>query len=108
VISSYTIIIGAFRYHKATAEEALTMERDQFTFRAPKQLLDRVREEAVAYGDSMNDLVVAAVQREVSMRQQLRLLDQIVQERRTIQERGIQPDSTPMVRQIRAGSERHE
>jgi hypothetical protein len=37
-----------------------------------------------------------------------RPLDQIVQERRTIQERGIQPDSTPMVRQIRAGSESHE
>lgn len=84
------------------------MERDQFTIRAPKELLDRVREEAAAYGDSMNDLVVAAVQKEVSMRQQLRLLDQIEQERRAMEKRGIQPDSTPLIRQIRMGSERHE
>lgn len=84
------------------------MERDQFTFRAPKQLLDRVREEAIAYGDSMNDLVVTAVQKEVSMRQQLRLLDLIEQERRAMEKRGIQPDSTPLIRQIRMGGERHE
>ena len=90
------------------AQEVCAVERDQFTFRAPKQLLDRVREEAAAYGDSMNDLMIAAVEKEVSMRQQLRLLDQIEQERRTIEKRGVQPDSTPLIRQIRMGSERHE
>lgn len=82
------------------------MERDQFTVRAPKELLDKVREEAEACGNSMNDLIVAAVEKEVLMRQQLRLLDQIDQERRAMEKRGTQPDSTPMVRQIRAGSER--
>ncbi len=84
------------------------MDRDQFTIRAPKDLLDRVREEAAAYGDSMNDLVLAAVQKEVSMRQQLRLLDQIEHERKAMAKRGIQPDSTPLIRDIRTGSERPE
>jgi len=84
------------------------MERDQFTFRAPKELLDRVREEAAAYGDSMNDLVVAAVQKEVSMRRQLRLLEQIVSERKAMQKRGVQPDSTPLVRESRQGAGRRE
>lgn len=84
------------------------MERDQFTIRVPKELLDRVREEAAAYGDSMNDLVLAAVQKEVSMRQQLRLLDQIEQERLRMEKRGLQPDSTPLIRQLRMGSGRDE
>lgn len=83
------------------------MERDQFTIRAPRKLLDMVREEAIAYGDSMNDLAIAAIQKEVSMRHQLRLLDQIERERRAMGERGVQPDSAPLVREIRTGSERH-
>lgn len=84
------------------------MEREQFTVRAPKKLVDLVREEAAAYGDSINDLVVTAVEKEVSARRQLRLLDQIDKEREAIAERGLQPDSTLLVRQIRMGSHRHE
>lgn len=84
------------------------MDRDQFTIRVPKELLDRVREEATAYGDSMNDLVLAAVQKEVSMRQQLRLLDQIEQARLKMEKRGVQPDSTPLIRRLRMGSERDD
>ena len=84
------------------------LEREQFTVRAPKELVSLVREEAAAYGDSINDLVVSAVQKEVSARRQLRLLDQIEKEREVMAARGLQPDSTPLVRQIRMGSDRHK
>jgi len=77
------------------------MEREQFTIRVPKGLLDRVREEAAAYGDSMNDLVVAAVEKEISIRAQLRLLSQIEQERLALEKRGLQPDSVPIIRELR-------
>ncbi len=77
------------------------MEREQFTIRVPKGLLDRVREEAAAYGDSMNDLVVAAVEKEISMRAHLRLLNEIEQERLVLEKRGLQPDSVPVIRELR-------
>lgn len=84
------------------------MEREQFTIRVSKDLLDRVREEAAAYGDSMNNLIVAALEKEVSVRHQLRLMDQIDCERRELGKRGLHPDSTPVVRRIRSGMERRE
>lgn len=82
-------------------------DREQFTIRVPRGLLGRVREEAASYGDSMNELVVAAVEKEVSMRAQLRLLDQIEQERLQLEKRGLQPDSTPIIRQLRTREDRH-
>jgi len=82
------------------------VEREQFTIRVPKGLLDRVREEAEAYGESMNDLVVTAVEKEVKVRQQMRLLEQIEKERRRMSQRGLQPDSVPEIRAIRIGAER--
>jgi len=85
-----------------------TLEREQFTVRAPKELVELVREEAAAYGDSINELVVSAIQKEVSVRRQLRLLGQIEKERAAMAERGLQPDSTPLVRQVRMGSDRHK
>lgn len=82
------------------------MEREQFTIRVPRGLLDRVREEAAAYGGSMNDLMVAAVEKEVSMRAQIRLLNQIEQERLLLEKRGLQPDSTPTIRELRTRTTR--
>jgi hypothetical protein len=35
------------------------------------------------------------------VRAQLRLLDQIAQERQALEKRGIQPDSTPIIRELR-------
>ena len=76
-------------------------EREQFTIRVPRGLLDRVREEAAACGGSMNEFMVAALEKEVSLRAQLRLLDQIEQERVQLEKRGLQPDSTPTIRELR-------
>ncbi|MGE5484734.1 MAG: hypothetical protein ACM3X4_06935 [Ignavibacteriales bacterium] len=86
----------------------MNTEREQFTIRVSKDLLDRVREEAAAYGDSMNDLVVAAVEKEVSMRRRLRLMDEIDRERLELGRRGPHPDSTPVIRELRMGTERHD
>lgn len=84
-------------------------EREQFTIRLPKGLLDRVREEAAAYGESMNDLVVSAVEKEVSIRERLRLLERIEKERLELERRsGLQPDSTPIIRQLRMGVGRRD
>ena len=82
------------------------MEREQFTIRVPRGLLNRVREEAAAYGSSMNELMVAALEKEVSMRAQLRLLDQIEQERLLLEKRGLQPDSAPTIRELRTRTTR--
>ncbi|HHW18572.1 MAG TPA: Arc family DNA-binding protein [Firmicutes bacterium] len=76
-------------------------DREQLTVRLPKGLLDRVRQESAAYGDSMNDLVVVAVQKEVQAREQLRLLKQIEEARRKMAARGLQPDSSSLIRQLR-------
>lgn len=84
------------------------MKRDQFTIRAPNELLDRVREEASIYGDSMNDLMIAAIEKEVSMRARVRLMNLIERERREIEKRGVQPDSSLQIRQFRTGVERRE
>ena len=54
----------------------------------------------------MNDLVVAAIEKEVSMRAQLRLMDQIDRERLELEKRGVHPDSTSIIRGIRAGVSR--
>lgn len=82
------------------------MEREQFTIRVPKGLLDRVREEAEAYGESMNDLVISAIDKEVKARRQIRLLKQIEQERTRMSQRGLQPDSVPEIRALRMGAKR--
>ena len=84
------------------------MNREQFTVRVPKDLLGLVRDEAATSGDSINDLVLTAVRKELLIRRQLRVLDQIERERKAMAKRGVQPDSTPLVRQLRMGSDRHE
>jgi len=84
------------------------VNRDRFTIRTPKGLLDRVREQAEAYGDSMNDLVVSAIQKEVNMREQLRLLTDMQKARRKMEACGVHPDSTQLIRQMRNGAGRHE
>ncbi len=85
-----------------------TVDREQFTVRVPKELLDRVREEAAAYGDSMNDLVISALEKEVRMREQLRLLNEIERRRSLMAKRGLQPDSTPVIRELRLRSNRND
>lgn len=84
------------------------MPREQFTVRIPGPLLDRVREQAAAYGDSMNDIVVAAIEKEVAMREQMRLFERIEEQRRRLAQRGVQPDSVSIVRQMRDEAVRHE
>lgn len=77
------------------------VRRQQFSPRAPKMLLDKVREQAKAYGMSMNDFVVAAVQKEVDRSEQSFLLADLQRTRRKLESRGIQPDSTEIIRELR-------
>lgn len=80
--------------------------REQHTIRFPEGLLNELREEAEIAGTSLNDLVVAAAEKEVGRRKALRLLQRIGQRRREMAKRGIQPDSTPLIRAMREGEER--
>lgn len=80
--------------------------REQHTIRFPEGLLDALRKEAEIAGTSLNDIVVEAAEQEVKRRSALRLLERISQRRREIEKRGIQPDSTPLIRALREGEER--
>jgi predicted transcriptional regulator len=78
-------------------------EREQFTIRLSKELLGKVREESAIYGDSMNEIITTAVEKEVQFRVRLRLLDEIEEGRRKMAARGLQPDSTALIRELRLG-----
>lgn len=69
--------------------------REPLTIRFPAPLLGKARE-VRAERESLNDLVVEAVEREVRRRQGLRAYDAIARVREAVRdETGIQPDSTP-------------
>ena len=77
--------------------------RDAVTIRFPSDVLDRARRVKTAR-ESFNEFVVAAVDREARRRAALKTLDEIDELRERIAARtGIQPDSTPLIRQLREG-----
>ncbi len=83
-------------------------ERQALTVRFPSALLGLakgVRND----GESLNDVIVKAVDREIRRRRGLHALDEIDRIREQVkQESGIQPDSTPMIRELREGIGRRE
>lgn len=80
--------------------------REAITIRFPIELIARVR--AIKGKESLNDLVVAAVEGEVRRRQGLQAFDAILRIRAEIQaESGLQPDSTPLIRSLRDDVDRH-
>jgi len=80
--------------------------REAVTIRLPNGLLARARE-ARNQGESLNELVVEAVDREVRRRQGLRAYEAILRIREQVRARtGDQPDSVPLIRSLRAGEDR--
>ncbi len=82
------------------------MQRESLTIRFPPELLAKAKELKVEQ-ESFNDLVVSALQFEVSRRQAIAAHKRISQRRQSIRKRtGIQPDSTPDIRAFREGDGR--
>ncbi len=80
--------------------------REAITVRFPEELLGMARE-TKAEGESFNDLVVKAVEREVSCRRGLKAHELIVATRQQIKARtGAHPDPVPLIRQLREGQQR--
>jgi hypothetical protein len=98
------------RWHGAKPDETekiVMMEtREARTIRFPAQLLISARA-VKAERESFNDLVVDAVEREVRRRQRLQAYDDILRVRETVRTRtGLQPDSSPVIRSLRGGTDR--
>lgn len=77
------------------------------TIRFPEELLDAMRD-VKADDESLNDMVVTTLAREVARRRGLELFEEINRYREQIRARvGLQPDSTELIRAFREGRERH-
>lgn len=75
--------------------------RDALTIRFPSDILERARRVKTAR-ESFNEFVVGAVDREARRRAALKTLDEIDELRERIAKRtGIQPDSVPLIRELR-------
>lgn len=82
--------------------------REALTIRFPAMLLNQARG-LKDERESLNDLVVEAVEREVRRRQGLTAYEEIARVRERVRSRGgLQPDSTPLVRSLRTGTERRD
>lgn len=81
-------------------------EREALTVRFPTQLLAQVRKHK-SQDESLNDLVVKALEREMRYRQGLAAHYRIVARREKIREKtGTQPNSMDLIRQLREGEGR--
>lgn len=82
--------------------------REARTIRFPSDLLSDAKR-VKADQESFNDLVVAAVDREVRRRQGLETFKEILQTREEIYQRvGLLPDSRPLIRALRDGEARRD
>lgn len=83
------------------------MSRVALTVRIPEELLDEAKC-LKSEQESLNDLIVEAVAREVRCRQARDLADEIAELREEIRRKhGVQPDSSPIIRTLREGNESH-
>lgn len=81
-------------------------EREALTVRLRAGLLAQVKLHK-SEGESLNDLIVKALEREVRYRQGLATHHRIVARREKIRKKtGIQTDSTGLIRQLREGEGR--
>lgn len=79
------------------------IQREAVTIRLPNDLLCKAKE-AKKEGESLNNLVVSALEREVRRRQTAKTLDEIRQLREEIMARtGLQPSCVPLIRALREG-----
>jgi hypothetical protein len=84
------------------------MEREAVTIRFPADLLQKIR--ALKRDDeSLNELVVQALEKEIKWRSAWVAHEQIQTIREQVQQRtGVHPDSAPLIRQLRGGEGRRD
>jgi hypothetical protein len=79
--------------------------REAITIRLPPELLADAKKVKCSH-ESLNDLMVDAVEREVRRRQGMAALAAIDELRKKIKARtGVQPSSVPLIRALREGDE---
>lgn len=82
--------------------------REALTIRLPAELANRARV-LKDKRESLNEFVVEAVDREVRRRQGVHAFAEILRARTVIQtRRGLLPDSTPLIRDLRSGDARRD
>ena len=83
-------------------------EREALTVRLRAGLLAQLREHK-SLDESLNDLIIKALEREVRYRRGLAAHHRIIERREKIREKtGIQPNSTDTIRQLREGESRYD
>lgn len=83
-------------------------EREPLTIRVPPAVLARARQLKAA-GESLNDLIVHAIEQEVRRREGFQAHEQILRVRQQVRRRtGGQPDATELIRAMREGEARGE
>ena len=86
----------------------MQQHREPVTIRFPLELLSRARQ-ARTERESLNDLVLQAVNREVTRRQALDAHAAIVRINERVKARtGPHSDSVPLIRELREGERRHD
>ena len=81
--------------------------RDPMTVRFPRALLREARQ-LKGGQESLNELVVSAVDRELRRRRGLRAYEQILEIQADVRRTsGVHPGSTPLIRALREGTEPH-
>lgn len=84
------------------------MEREALTIRFPAKLLQKIRA-LKRENESLNDLVVQALEKEMKWRSAWAAHEQIQIIREQIKQRtGVHPDSVPLIRQLREGEGRRD
>jgi hypothetical protein len=79
--------------------------REPLTIRFPRQLLTQARE-LKEKQESLNDVVVSAVDREMRRRRGLRVYEEILKIQEDVRRTsGVHPDSDPLIRALREGTE---
>jgi hypothetical protein len=80
--------------------------RQAMSVRFPPEVLEEARG-VLSPGESLNELVVGVVEREVRRRKGLAALAEIDRVRERVRARvGVQPSSVPLIRALREGKER--
>jgi predicted transcriptional regulator len=84
------------------------MEREAMTIRFPAELLQKLRALKQEH-ESLNDLVVQALEKEIKWRTAWSAHAQIEAIREQVRQRtGTHPDPTPLIRQLRVGEGRRD
>jgi hypothetical protein len=84
------------------------MKREALTIRFPVELLQKIRA-LKRDNESLNDLVVQALEKEIKWRSAWAAHEQIQTIREQVKQRtGIHPDPVSLIRQLREGENRHD